>query len=61
MAHQNVFARRVELVSWRRSAHPPRTVAAPTAHPRRRHCSLLLSAHPVLVTLSASCELEFAN
>jgi len=67
----NVVALRVGLVSSRCFHHPPRTVASPTthssspsltfAHPRLRHCSLLLSGCSILVTLGASCQLECVN
>jgi len=66
-----VVAPPVGLVSTRRSAHPPRTSSAPTAHlysplltvahPLRQHCAPLPSGAPVLVTLSASCPLELVN
>ena len=55
------------LVSSRRSAHPRRTVAAPTPHlcsPSLTHCSgcsLLSSTIPVLATRRAPCPLESVN
>ena len=64
MAHENVVPLRVGFFSSRRFAHPPRTVAAPTPHfcsPSLTHCSLPASGIPVLVTLSAPCQLECVN
>ena len=68
MAHQDVAARPLELVRSRRSAHPLRTVASPTAHsgsPLLIQCSGAAPSGPpaslILVALGGSCQLDIVK